>query len=358
MRNIIKPIFLFALILNCELLFAQSMFKEGFVILNSGDSLKGLIDYRGDHLMAKECRFKESLNSELIIYSPSQLKAFGFINSKYYVSREYENKRYFFEYLINGEIDILYLRAWGEGDYYIEKDTIPLTKLVYEKGLREKDGKFYSYESTVHNGILNLFIQDTPQMTDKANSIGKPNDKNLVRFAKNYHEEVCPTEDCIIYQQGKMPFKVALELNTYYSDFRQEAEYFLDYGLNASNAIQTGITVHIWMPKTSEKIFIRTGLSFANLAQEGQAKLVYKTPLMIEYLYPKYRIRPHFAYGLNFYSPFTHTAGFNTGFNVVFTDRFHLRVNYEMDYRTAELFPLAPVEFFSSGIGGGVYLKF
>jgi len=52
------------------LLYAQTVFKPGYVIKEAGDTIFGEIDYRGDLLMNNRCRFRVSKNYDENEYSP------------------------------------------------------------------------------------------------------------------------------------------------------------------------------------------------------------------------------------------------------------------------------------------------
>ena len=56
-------IFLFQLV--CFTLFAQTDFREGFILQPNGDTLKGWIDYRSDGPNQDLCRFRATPNGPL-----------------------------------------------------------------------------------------------------------------------------------------------------------------------------------------------------------------------------------------------------------------------------------------------------
>ena len=63
---------------------SQPDFRPGFVITNSNDTVYGTIDYRGDLMMGHICRFKDK-NDTLTDFSPNDIAAFRFIDSKFYI---------------------------------------------------------------------------------------------------------------------------------------------------------------------------------------------------------------------------------------------------------------------------------
>ncbi|MFW5658286.1 MAG: hypothetical protein ACOCYF_02455, partial [Bacteroidota bacterium] len=76
----LKGLILFGILLSTGVLHAQTDFRPGYIIQNAGDTVYGEIDYRGDLLMGRLCRFKEADNS-IKDYSPYDIAAFRFIDS-------------------------------------------------------------------------------------------------------------------------------------------------------------------------------------------------------------------------------------------------------------------------------------
>ena len=64
---------------------AQTDFKSGYIIDLKGDTIFGQIDYRGDVLMSKVCKFKDD-QDKITEFAPNEIAAFRFTDSKYYVA--------------------------------------------------------------------------------------------------------------------------------------------------------------------------------------------------------------------------------------------------------------------------------
>jgi hypothetical protein len=89
-------------LISTGFLYAQNDFNPGYVITIKGDTLFGKIDYRGDLYMKSICRFMTAENT-INEYTPHDILAYRFIDSKYYISREVDGKSVFLEYLIKGK---------------------------------------------------------------------------------------------------------------------------------------------------------------------------------------------------------------------------------------------------------------
>lgn len=105
---------------------------RGYVITNPGDTLFGEIDYRGDLLMGKLCRFKDN-NGEEQEFLPAGIQGYRFIDSKYYISLEVNGRNVFLEYLINGKVSIYYLRDDAGDHYYIDKEGEVMKEIPYNE---------------------------------------------------------------------------------------------------------------------------------------------------------------------------------------------------------------------------------
>jgi hypothetical protein len=186
---------------------SQSDFRCGYIIKNNQDTIHGLIDYKGNNANAKKCLFKSDESSVPIEYTPDQLKAYRFCDSKYYISRmvtiDGSEKLLFLEYLINGIVDVFYLKDnWGS-HYFIEKDDGILYQLKNEEKEIVVDDAHYFRESKEYVGVLKYMFVNSPSISKKIENVNL-NHKSLINIAKDYHKEVCDNEECIIYEK-KIP---------------------------------------------------------------------------------------------------------------------------------------------------------
>jgi hypothetical protein len=289
----LKRFLFFGLIVISEILSAQTDFRTGFIIENSGDTLFGEIDYRGDLLMSSVCKFKD-YNNNVHEYFPSDIKAFRFIGSKYYVSREVNDKKVFLEYLINGEINIYYLRDDDGDHYYLDKKDIRLTEISYEEGIKQVNNKQVFYKSTKHYGLLRVYMQDAPGFDTKIKSIEKPEHRNLIKLAEDYHNVVCGGEKCIIYEKKQPLLRLNLELVSGVIRIENFEHFDSSQKMRDKYFYRHGIIAHFWMPRINEKIYIKTGLLYSKVEGINNYKYDYfKVPIHICYMAPKsYLVRP------------------------------------------------------------------
>jgi hypothetical protein len=353
----LKKALLIIFLLTTGLLNAQTNFLPGYVITTKGDTLFGKIDYRGDKLMGTVCNYKINDKDKETSYSPNDISAYRFIDSKYFVSKEVNGKKVFLEYLINGKINIYYQRDEQGDHYYLDKDNSRIIEMPFEEGIKYKDETPYLYKSTKHIGILKAAMQDAPKLIKRIEKLEKPDHRKLVKLAEDYHNSVCKDESCIIYEKKVPIFKISFEpaLGIAHSQAKAYGEGFNpETGMNYfdKNYYQAGILFQSWIPRVSEKIFFRSGIIYTQMEASKQVKkyfyygniLVYtlstinttvsvlKVPFQLEYIYPKGIIRPKAAIGFNLYFPFSQTYSFMGGADIKLSKIFSLSLNYDLDY--------------------------
>ncbi len=345
----LNKLILIILIISTEVLNAQTDFRSGYIIKNSGDTLYGNIDYRGDLLMSSVCKFK---NADNVIkdYSPSEITAFRFIDSKYFVSKVINNRYVFLEFLIDGEIDFYYMRDEKGDHYYIDKEGELLTEMPYEEGIKYIDKKNVYYESKKHIGILIYYMQDAPEFQSRIKKVKEPEHQELIELAKDYHNKVCEGTKCIIYNKNPPLIKLIPEIVggiTYYENVDDINETFYFHG---------GVLTHFWMPRTNEKMYFKTGILFVLLEDvDGKKVDYYKFPIQLEYIYPKGLFRPRLSYGLNFYYPGYRSVSLSLGTNIKLSDTKFISIFSDIEFNSKMV--LVPAGLLSYSLYVGLLIK-
>ncbi len=168
--------------------FAQRNLQEGFIINNQDDTLYGYIEKKSIIQHGYKCFFTLNEDSQIIQYTPHEIKAYRFIGDNYYVSHSflagYKNDTAFLDFLVNGIINLYYYEGEDTEYYFFAKDadliTISRKKSInkcswgqsekYKKDLRnifsqapeiEKtiDNTAFSYKSFIH--VTKTFHQQT-----------------------------------------------------------------------------------------------------------------------------------------------------------------------------------------------------
>ena len=288
----------------------------------------GQIDYRGDIIMSSLCKFK-GIDNTIVEYSPNDIEAFRFLDSKYYVTKEIDNKKVFLEYLIKGKINIYYMRDENGDHYYLDKEDVQLTEIAYEEGIKYVDNKRVFYESKKHFGVLIYYTQDDPELRSEIQSIRKPEHQNLIKLAEDYHNAVCKDEKCIIYEKRLPLLKISISPFVGLIKYKGYDKFINEFG---------GY-LYFWAPRTNENLYLKTGFVYHKLSDIDEEFKIYNIPIQIQYIYRANRIQPKISVGfsilsinLNDYSALGHTINLNAGLDYKISNKINLSTAINSDY--------------------------
>lgn len=190
---------------------AQEKYKKGYILSLNGDTTKGFLLDQISKNASKQCIFKSSANSENKIYQPGEIAGYRYLDDKYYVSKEIKidsanTKVAFLEFLIKGMANIYYYLDDDGEHYYIEKLPQGFTELTEKEKIIETEyGKFI--EPKRYKNKLSALLQDCPGINKEIQST-RLTHKSLIKLTKGYHEKVCDSESCIIYERGNTKAKL------------------------------------------------------------------------------------------------------------------------------------------------------
>jgi hypothetical protein len=292
-----KLLVLVLLTINTSI-FAQVEFRPGYVILNSGDTLTGEIDFRDDKIMTKTCRFRENKKSEFREFSPIEIQGYRLTNGKYYISQELpEGGRVFLEYLVNGKLSLYYDRDEKGDHFYIKKEGDIIRLLPEEESIIIVKNRQYYRPPLALIALLNYLTQDAPELQKEIMDIESVDQRNMVKLAVNYQNIVCPDESCTLYKKNVPRSRVTVQPViglTYYSSIDHLFEY--------------GAFVNFWTPLSNERLYFKTGLTISSIPVNSgiledykYSGTLYRVPIQIRYLSPGKYIRPEFSVGPNVY---------------------------------------------------------
>ena len=349
---------------------AQSDFRKGYVITDNLDTIHGTIDFRNDMKNSEECIFTTPSGSTTT-YRPGEIYGYRFENGRYYVSKFVKETNgtvayRFVEFLVQGAKDLYYFRDMAGFHYLLDYKPDTLTEIPYKAKDINKDGKDYRYESKQYIGYLKEYFKDCPSVYPEIDRIKKPGFNNLITLTKDYHYKTCSDSSCIVYYQPKPVFKVAFEPQ--YGWITSMREFFPG---NTRGFSQTGLMIYFWLPRANEKLYLKTGYSYAEYTTQTNS-LIYsekekynflKIPFQFEYLFPDWFIRPKFDFGVNFYSlssPYSSDrdkalflAG-SVGSLVTINKHIYLDLSLDSDISTISI---RPYLFDTFAFNAGIYLQ-
>ncbi len=368
-------------ILTLELIFinvlgliAQSDFRNGYIINNSYDTIYGFIDYKGNKANAKQCTFRENLDSYNQIYTPDELIGYRFTNSKYYESKSFmienEPKQLFLEYLISGIVDIYYYRDDKGEHYFLDDKSGDLHELKNEEKEIYVNNTNYLKESKEYIGVLKATFKESPSIYKRLDN-AQLNHKSLITLAHDYHNEVCTDEACIIFEKKlikrKYKYGFVLGMNdlsiTQIKEFVGEYYYLNNSQYEYDFSPSLGLYYKVNMPNLNERLFFqyegtysRTNLKISNSYISIDSFLNYlntisliqntlKNLAVIKYEFPNGKIKPVFQFGG--FVNYVFKTEYNRDIEVKFLSSGE---TYYTDYSNNN--PFSKIDFgFNSGIG-------
>jgi hypothetical protein len=191
-----KAILLLLLVLPIAA-FSQKDFRPGFVVLNNGDTVRGLILYRLGSRISDECTYRATKKGETRVYKANELQSYAVTNDKYYASMALDSatkEKVFVEKLVTGKVSIFRYHD----TFFAEKDK--LYKL--EKSVKKVNDKnvWYEQEYKKYAGTLNFLTLDCGSMGGKAFNADL-NEHDLVGLAVEYNR--CMDHPYVDYKQFK-----------------------------------------------------------------------------------------------------------------------------------------------------------
>lgn len=280
MKKLLTIVFVFIVSVN---IYAQENFKEGYIIKNEGDTIKGWVDYRTIGINNLQCKFRLSENDKTVTYHPGDIAGYRFVNEgKYYVSKEVQidslpPKMYFLEYLVSGILDLYQLEQDGTTYYLFQNgkgEMITASEKYGKEKEVEQNGIKYRTKDLKYVGILNYVFKDSPSVVKQ---IGRNsmNEETMIKLTREYHEDVCTTgEDCIVYE-GKPDKKYYLiNWNVYGGVGYQTYKYVfsVEYKCPDITTAVFGVGLDVAIPRWNENISFLLDLSCSKFKKKFKPK--------------------------------------------------------------------------------------
>jgi hypothetical protein len=180
----------------------QKGYLPGYIISNKNDTLRGFINLNSNYENSSSCNFIEGDDQNPKTYSPDDIKGYRIENSRFYLSKDINidstQQRVFLEYLVDGIVNLYYLKDLKGEYYFIEKDTLlfPLSNeestvtLMVKGAEKPLVEKTFLRNSNQYRRILTYLFQDSPIASRQIPTIPFTY-KSLIKITKDYHNSVC-----------------------------------------------------------------------------------------------------------------------------------------------------------------------
>jgi len=333
-------------------LMAQSDFRPGYIIKNNGDTLSGLIDYKGNQANARKCVFRFSKDASDEKFTPDDIKAYRFIDSKYYVSKKVMTgdsieTQLFLEYLIDGIVDIYYYLSPSGDNYFIDSGNNQLILLKDNEDKVIVDEKIYASDVKRYRGILKYIFSKSPKVSREVDDIPLDH-KSLIRIAKEYHEAVCTDKECIVFEKKLPSIKwqigpvagISFDLADVNGDLDDEYFYLRGSDFNVSVFPLIGLNVKVNLPYLNERMNLLFSPEFGYKECETRNTTNYLGYPVISYIHlTQYRLANSLLLNYEFpvkkIKPFI-TAGFRMSYyfksDYISRSTFTIYPSYTLEY--------------------------
>lgn len=314
-----RKLFIFSLILSFSYLslLSQNDWHSGYILSSETDTIYGFLDFRNSRSSGQVCYFRKSENGKTTTYKPTEIYGYRFTPGKFYISRNIEkgdgeNETVFLEFLINGEANVYYYRDVDDR-YFLEKEgeliELKNTEHLIERYQKDKSeiGGTFVHEKKEYLGLLTYHFQKAEMEEQIQNT--KLEHKSLIRLAKNYHNKVCNTAECIIYEKRTKKVKIkfgpvfglnhnSINMATYpfvfpdlfYFDTNSEMGYFGGFAINIED-----------IPMIHERVSFQTQLLISQAKVKGEDGRILNIPLLLDYQLMTSKFHPRIEAGFTTY---------------------------------------------------------
>lgn len=300
---------------------AQLDFKPGYVLLKEQDTLFGYIAAQTDNLNCRQCLFSKTEEGKSYkTYTPTEILGYRFTNGRYFVSKTIElegkNTAVFVEFLVNGISKLYYFKEGDVNSYFVAKNDSVLEKLIYEEVyfVNEFGDEKVRYDER-YKGVLKYLYRDCPDIYPRIDNAHFDHN-SLIKISKEYHEKVCPDEECIVYTKStkrKVFFGTKLGLGYSLLGIETSSDFATDLSVNF------GAHLRIVPAKVFYRWNFYLGVEYSSVSYSGEfthtllediygtgvpdqwsVELKYqmlKIPLKAQYTFPLKKIQPSFYFG-------------------------------------------------------------
>ena len=189
--------------------FAQTAYLPGYLVMNNGDTVKGLIRMRSSARNSQKCIFRLNNKTRKQEFTPEDIRSYRFDKSLYYVSHQInvneKPTKVFLEWAVKGMLNLfMYCRSGEQNRYFAEKADSGFYELKNTtKMTLDTLGTPDLRENKEYIGTLAALLNDCPSMVPEIyKSRFEP--KYLIQLSTDYQNKVCPDEKCLLF---KRPFR-------------------------------------------------------------------------------------------------------------------------------------------------------
>jgi hypothetical protein len=293
---------------------ALAQIKAGYIILNSADTLYGVLALQSDLGYSTHCLFKNAGDDTFKKYTPETIREFRFIDGRKFISaaslgiEDMETKG-FLEFLVNGRFSTyVYYQPDLNTRFFGRIDSEDVFELKNTSSVIKTElGTKYDFERKEYIGILNYKLQDYPD-TRQINNLAL-NTRSLIRLAVDYHQYTCPDIECVVYVAEKRNPTIRLGFISNFPLMSVKAPW--ETNLTVSSNPGFGLSVNLSnFPEISNKVSLQAEVLYSkqqyefvsnvyksNLTNEVFAISALRIPLVFKYTFNAAPFKPFLGAG-------------------------------------------------------------
>lgn len=233
---------------------AQDRVLPGYIVKNSGDTIRGILKEQGGDESAKQISFKASANdADFQIYRPDQVKSYQYDSGNLFRAINYVdtrpgsvNRTCYGKLLLTGEYDLYCFTEDGALYFLVRKDNS--FYLLYDDDLQTMTGAKGNFRSE-----LNFFASTCSTMNKEVERAGY-SVSDMIAF----------------FQQLDACLNPGGPVQSYYHEVKGYSGFFaymggIAYGSRAQFTVEAGWR-RVW-PQANPNFSLNIGLRFANLVK-------------------------------------------------------------------------------------------
>ncbi|HEX6223000.1 MAG TPA: hypothetical protein VFZ52_01230 [Chryseolinea sp.] len=233
---------------------AQGDFRPGYIIRNNEDSIAGFVSYGTEKSNTRHCFFKEKKNVKYTSFTAGEIKRYGFINDKTYVSMtlphewageidEFPQEKVFLKSLVTGPLGLYRYQKY----YLLEKNGLILlpfpTDIMIET---ESDGRAIKLDRR-YIDVINSFIENAQLSANKA----AYSEDDLTYLIEKYNVSQGHRRSI----KSKPAIALGLGVTAGYVTSKLTMDYFDKGAFEPSSTIVGGVSLNISSPKVYDRLF-------------------------------------------------------------------------------------------------------
>ena len=255
---------------------AQTNPQRGYVITNNGDTIRGVIDFRTNERMSKQCDFWADGGGEGKTYKPGDIEGFRFDdNGKYFVTRRLnldgEPQLYFAEFMVQGKMNLYCVADKYNEHFFFEREDGEMAQLTNRSLISSsslQDAQDHQREARTQYGKVKFLLQDSRAAINDMNDMDMSR-KKLVSIVRDYHNDVCTDgSSCIVYEYKEKSDRLKTRFKAFagYAYYSRESTDSQDLGVDdnySGGAFEFGLGVEVAIERMMKGGSVEVGLAYS-----------------------------------------------------------------------------------------------